>query len=154
MKEVLSGFRSLKKALIDASSIIIIKKAGFFGELSEAVSLCSLKEIIEETRFQNLDIHLLPDVPGQASNDEKFISCALREKIPVISEDRKILMTMKNENIPHYNAVMMLHFLLFKKRLDRKAHLACQSRLMSAARYGDDVLEFAENVFRAVTKID
>jgi hypothetical protein len=153
MKEVLSGFQSMKKALIDASSIITIKKAGFFSELSEAVALYSLKEIIEETGYDDLPLSLLEAGTETASNDEKLISCALREKIPVISEDRKILMAMKNKNIPYYNALMMLHFLLFKKKLDAKTHLACQNRLKKTARYGGDVLKFAGNVYRAVAEI-
>ena len=149
----LSGFQGLKKALIDASSIIYIKKTGFFRELSEAIALSSLKEIIEETRFNHLDINLLEAGTETASNDEKFIFCALREKIPVISEDRKILTAVKKENIPYYNAIMMLHFLLFHKRLDADAHLFYLNRLRKTARYSDDVLKFAKNVYRAITEI-
>ena len=149
---VLSRFQELREALIDASSIIYIYKAGFYNELKDSLKLYSLKEIVRETGFDDLKINLIEALSKPLSNDQKFIACALKKKIPVISEDRKILMYMKRANIPYFNALMMLHFLLFKRKIDPENHTACLKRLMSTARYSPSVHTFGKGVYEAVVE--
>lgn len=148
---VLSRFQGLREALIDASSIIYIYKAGFFDELRGSLKLCSLREIIGETGFDGLKIGLI-EAPSSLSNDQKFIACALKKRIPVISEDRKILMRMERENIPYFNALMMLHFLLFKREIDLENHTVYFNRLKRTARYSPSVYKFGQEVYEAVVE--
>lgn len=149
-EKVFLEFQELKEAIVDASSIIYMKKAGFFDELEGCLQLCSLKEIIKETGFDDLKIHMIKDSSQSLLNDEKLIGCALKRGIPVISEDKKILMQMEREGISYFNALMMLHFLLFKKKIDLETHSLYLNRLKRIARYSDYVLEFGEEVFKAV----
>ena len=57
---------------------------------------------------------------------------------------------MEKENIPYFNALMMLHFLLFKRKVDPKSHSFYQKRLKSIARYSPYVNEYASKVFKSV----
>ena len=149
-EKVFLEFQELKEAIVDASSIIYMKKAGFFDELADCLELYSLKEIIKETGFDDIKIHLIQDGSQSLLNDEKLIGCALRQKVPVISEDKKILMQIEKEGIPCFNALMMLHFLLFKKKIDVETHSIYLNRLKRIARYSDYVIEFGEEVYKEI----
>jgi hypothetical protein len=50
------------------------------------------------------------------------MACALARRLPAISEDKKVLLFMEREGIPYYNALMMLHFLLFTKAINAQTH--------------------------------
>ena len=152
-EKVFFEFKKLKEAIVDASSIIYMKKAGFFDELEDYLQLYSLKEIIEETGFNDLKVNLIQSGSKLLSNDEKLIDAALRQKIPVISEDKKILIQLEKKGISYFNALMMLHFLLFKKKIDTEAHSVYLNRLKRIARYSDYVIEFGEEVYKEVRSL-
>jgi hypothetical protein len=79
-----------------------------------------------------------------------LIACALERKWPVISEDKKILMHMKREGIPYFNALMMLNFLLLEERLDLEEHSMYFRRLVQFARYSPEVLEYGKMIYTAI----
>ncbi|MDY6951347.1 MAG: hypothetical protein SWE60_07545, partial [Thermodesulfobacteriota bacterium] len=74
---VLAQFQSLSKALIDASSIIYMHKAGFFEELARTVKLCAPQEVVREAGFGSLPISVVPCHGGAGSNDHILIASAL-----------------------------------------------------------------------------
>jgi hypothetical protein len=150
LEEVFEQYRLLKRAFIDASSIIYMRKAGFLEALAAAVELHAPQEILAETGFDDLPVRLAVPSEKAASNDSKLISCALKTRWPVISEDRKILLHMKREGIPYFNALMMLNYLLFTARVDAEEHARRFERLMRHARYGRDVLDFGKSVYAGI----
>lgn len=152
VQEVLSQFRRFSKALIDASSIIYMQKAGFFMELASSLNLYSLQEILAETGFGDLKINRLACNSTSLPNDQKFIACALVHRFPVISEDKKILSHMKKEKIPYFNALMMLNFLLFRERISVKSYSMYFERLKHFAWYSSYVLEFSIDIYSAILK--
>jgi hypothetical protein len=149
-EEVFEEYRRLEQALIDASSIIYMQKAGFLDALTSAVELHAPREIILETGFEPPGIKPIESGTKDLSNDQRLIHCAIESRWPVISEDRKILMRLKREGIPYFNALMMLNFLLFEKRLDLEAHSLHFERLVEIAWYGSDLLEFGKRIYSEI----
>jgi hypothetical protein len=143
---VFATFRTLSKAIIDACSIIYIRKAGFFTELARTVRLYAPQEILDETGFDGLPVSVVPCQTDRSSNDHKLMACALSCGLPVISDDKEVLLSMARQGMPYFNALMMLHFLLFRKVIRPETHSRCFYELTRFAWYNDQILEFGKMV--------
>lgn len=150
IERVFSQFRSLRKAFIDASSIIYMYGAGFLEEVGMAVKLYSPQGVIEETGYMGLPVCPVTCPMEIPCNDQKLIVCALAEGTPVISEDKKILSRMDKGGVPYFNALMMLHFLLFREVVTVERHIKYFRKLKRSAWYSQSVLEFSEKVYHAI----
>jgi hypothetical protein len=149
--KTLRAFEHLKKALIDTSSIIYSQKAGFFSILSRTIQLYSIPEVISETEQQVPGIVLLQHSGSPSlSTDRKLISCALENKLAMISEDKSILAAMQRAEAPYYNSLMMLNLLLFSHRIDDDSYRRYYSALENFARYSRAVWEFGRDIYTAV----
>lgn len=151
--QVLSQFQTLSRALIDASSIIYMHKAGFLTVLADTVSLYSPREIVAETGFNDLNIRPVACTSKCLSNDQKLITAALKLRWPVISEDGNILLHMRRAELPYFNSLMMLNFLLYRKRIDLKSHAMYFERLKQYARYSPYVWEYGKNICNAIADL-
>jgi hypothetical protein len=147
---VLRQFCRLDKALIDASSIIYMRKTGFLDHLAQRLSLYSLPEIVAETGDADGGITMLAVSLPDTANDDKFTACARIFKWPVISEDRKILLEMQHRDIPYFNSLMMLNFCLFTGTLHVADYPRYLAQLQRHARYGPEIWKFGETISRAV----
>ena len=153
MHQILSEFRALNRALIDASSIIYMHKAGFFTILADTVNLYSPPEIVAETGYNNLHIRPVTCTSNSLSNDQKLITAALELKWPVISEDRNILLHVEKAEHPYFNALMMLNFLLFRNRIDLRSYAIYVERLKQHAWYSPHVWEYGKNIYNTITDL-
>jgi hypothetical protein len=151
--QVLSQFRTLSRALIDASSIIYMHKTGFLTALADTVNLHSPPEIIAETGFNDLNIRTIACTSDSLSNDQKFITAALQLRWPVISEDKNILLHMRRANLPYFNSLMMLNFLFFREKIDLKTHAMYIEQLKRHAWYSPYVWEFGKNVYDTIADL-
>lgn len=150
MQYVIKQFERLEKALIDASSVIYMTKADFFEEMPSILSLSSPRGILDELG-PGFDGLRPIDCPGEhLTNDERLVACAREHGLPVISEDRKILHALEREGLPFFNALMMLHFLLFKGRIDLEKHGDSLEKLKKIAWYDKKVWAFGEEVFSLI----
>ena len=103
IEEILQAFEGLKKAVIDTSSIIYTRKAGYFPVLGETIQLYSIPEVISEIKTAGSGIRVI-DPPGSSSltTDRKLVACALENRmtIPLISRLEKPLPQKKNYALP------------------------------------------------------
>jgi hypothetical protein len=135
-------FDHLSKALIDASSIIYSNRAGFLDILASEIKLQSVSDILAEAGSASNQIDPLFYQDSSLSNDQKLISCALNLALPVISEDKKILQALKRTRKPYYNSLMMLNFLLYRKRIEIQEYDQYRQALQKFARYSDEVWNY------------
>ena len=145
--DILAAFSRLKQALIATSSIIYTQKAGYFAVLGKTIQLYSIPEVISEVKTGVTGIHVLrPPVPPALSTDRKLVSCALKNRMAMISEDRGILTAMQRADAPYYNALMMLNFLLYSQAIDDGGYQNYLDALRKIARYSDNVWEFGRQL--------
>jgi hypothetical protein len=149
-KQILYQFSTLRQAVVDASSIIYMHKAGFLSEVAAVIRLYSPEDVLKETKLQSLAVHPIKWNQGAASNDQKLMSCAMFLGLPVIADDRKILLRLDREKISYFNALMMLHFLLFRGRIATERHRLFFQKLKDCAWYSSSVLTFAKAVYFCV----
>ena len=146
----LKRFDQLDQALIDASSIIYIDKAGFLGILAAAIGLYSIQEVMSETGPVSERIQAVSHRETSASNDQKLISCAINLNLALISEDKKILMAMKRANRSYFNSLMMLNFLLYRRQISKQQYERYHMELKKIARYSEKVWQYGASVMAAV----
>lgn len=142
----LTQFASLRKAFIDASSIIYARKAGFLETLQAALPLCTIPEILEEVGIEAGKIEIVQCTQPTLTNDARLVLCAIERQLPLISEDKQILMKMKRAKLPYYNALMMLNWLLFNSNIDQEDYARYYNRLRKIARYSDQIWEYGERI--------
>lgn len=146
----LSGFKSLKAAVIDASSIIYMVKAGFFNVVTHCIQLHAPESCLKETGYAGLPVitHLV-DSHGTTA-DQQLLTLAQSLQLPLVSEDRKVLINASRNGITFYNSLMMLNFLLYNKSIDKEKFSIFLKQLTAFARYSEEVLQFGKEVTRMI----
>lgn len=84
--------------------------------------------------------------------DDRLLYAALRARLPLISEDRELLLRFGESGLPYFNALMMLEYLLLRGRLSSRDYPQAARRLRRASRYNAEVLAFAHDVHLEVLK--
>ena len=149
---LLSQFSALHEACIDASSLIYTQKSGFLAELQHALTLYTVPTVLAETGIAMDSICLIDTIEGTLSSDDQLIQCALTRQLPVISEDKHILLTIQRAGVPYYNALMMLNWLFFKGIVGQ-AHYDDSIRLLRTfARYSEQVWQYGATVHEFIQK--
>jgi hypothetical protein len=143
-------FHALQNALIDASSIIYMKKAGYFTAVAKSVKLYSPRKVILEVGEKEPSISPLDPVDSGLQADESLVESAFRLNWPVITEDLGIIRQLKKRQIRYFNALMMLEYLWYKQRISPSEYDGYLDKLLACAWYGSEVIEFGESVHRAL----
>jgi hypothetical protein len=151
-QEVLTEFKKLKKGLIDASSVIYARKAGVLDLLQANLELVTTADVVSEAGTDAEGIKLIHCKAKARSVDERLVCCALRNKLPVISEDKKILTKLKQTHLPYYNMLMMLNFLSYKNAIDGDQYSHFHGLLQKIAWYGPKIWDYGSCVRNAIEK--
>jgi hypothetical protein len=144
---VLTRLEKLKAGIIDTSSIIYLRKAGFYEQLRSAVRLLTIPAVIDEAGMEDLEIEILGDVPEAAagtSTDAQLFNMASTLGKALISEDRSILLRCRDKGIDYYNAYMMLVLLRYRGIVDQVEYTRYESALIEIAHYGPAVREYGK----------
>ena len=142
MEKILRQFDHLKKAVIDASSVIYMDKAGFLPLLAQNVTLMTIPEVLQEINSRNVKIQIAPSEELTGTTDEKLVSCAFQLNLPIISEDRKILRAALEKEMDYFNSLMMLSFLFYRRQVSEKEYRGYLEKLRAIAWYGNEIWEF------------
>ncbi len=147
---LLFGFKSLKAVVIDASSIIYMVKSGFFDVVTRNIQLHAPESCLRETGFSDLPVvgHLIDSLGTSA--DQQLLLLAKNLQLPLVSEDRKVLMSASRNGITYYNSLMMLNFLLYNKSIDTEMFSLFLQQLTLFAHYSEKVLLFGKEVTRMI----
>ncbi len=146
----LSGFKSLNAAVIDASSIIYMMKAGFLDVVACCVQLHAPESCLKETGFSGLPITGHSICSHGTTADQQLLTLAQSLQLPVVSEDRKVLITASRNGITFYNSLMMLNLQLYKKSFDTEMFTFFLKQLTAFARYSEEVFLFGKEVTRII----
>jgi len=144
--DLLQRFAALDEACIDASSIIYMRKSGFFDRLCPALQLSTVPAVAEEVGREADGITLFRSADQTLTPDAQLVQCAYERQLAVISEDKQILLSAKRACLPYYNALMMLNWLLFKGLIQQSHYHRYHAALQTCARYSDAVWNYGEAV--------
>ncbi|HEX3019815.1 MAG TPA: hypothetical protein VHP36_05920 [Chitinispirillaceae bacterium] len=143
----LEGFKSLNSAAIDASSIIYMQKAGFLHSAIVHIQLHSPITVLDQTGFDLLQITSHDMKPyQQLSADQQLVNLAQNLSIPVISDDKWVLIKARAMGFPFYNSLMILNFLLYKRLVTLEFFDKYLHELITIARYSQTVIQYGSTV--------
>ena len=149
---VLKQFDQLDQVLVDTSSLIYMHKINVFYHLKKALQVCTIKPVIEEfgsplpgvrliqPKYRNIDLQ----------TDEQLLMVSVQGQIPLISEDRMILMKLDEKNIPYFNTLMVLNYLRYKNEIVDSEYNGFLRELYKIARYSDTIYEFGKLVYEDI----
>ena len=144
---ICSQFESLATAFIDTSSIIYLEKIEVLELLSSTIHLVTIEEIFKEAQKNYSYITLWNCNAFSTNTDRRLIESAVKNRLPLISEDKKILAAMSKHGIPYYNTLMMLIFLLYKNKISHTAFLHTYEKLRTFARYHETVWNYGRQIY-------
>ena len=143
-------FPVLKEVVIDASSIIYMLKCGLLGKTAARIKLYCTPPVAGETGWPGLPLTLmLPEKPF-STNDESVVLLGEELNLPVISEDRKILLEAEKRGLRYFNTIMILNWLLLDSAVSEEEYLEYRAELVKVARYSNRVLEYAEEIHKKI----
>lgn len=154
IESALEELTGLSSAFIDASSMIVCNKAEILDALAATCTLYTIQPVVEETGYSDAPVLLQP-VPATgtaATVDDLLFAAVLKEQLPLISEDRTLLVKAADHGLAYYNALMMLNLLLLRRRLTPAAYSEHARLLQCATRYSAEVQHFGQAVYRQILK--
>ena len=150
IKATLDEFSCIDGVIIDASSIIYMHKAGYLKKLSKEIKLYSIQEVMGEAGI-SFEVEILEFLPtDNLSNDNKLVLTAEKNSLPVISEDKKVLMHIKKAELYYFNSLMMLAFLLFRGSISIDEYKRYLYKLEKIARYSDYVWNYGDALVKVI----
>jgi len=152
IERVLERLERLRAAVIDASSIIYIEKSGYYGKLANTIKLMTIPAVIGETGMPELDVEIVEASALRESTDRQLFATAVSLGKPLISEDRAILLRCREGGMEYYNAYMMLLMLRLRRVIGENELLEFRARLIEAAHYGGQVLDYADSFVAYLAK--
>jgi hypothetical protein len=151
--DVVARLSSLSSAIIDTSSLIYLSKINCLSLLVGSCKLFTIPEVVDEYGENISDIAII-DVPGEKEDaDQTLIRICVTDKLMLISEDKKVLLDAQENNIPYFNSLMMLNFLLLKKKISREDYATMLEKLKTVARYSMDVWRFGAEVNNVISNL-
>ncbi len=88
----------------------------------------------------------------RVSTDALVLEAARANRLPLLSEDRKILLKAELLGLPYYNALMMLEFLFYRRVLSNDSYGMNRNGLLGQARYSNAVLRYVEALHTFILK--
>lgn len=153
--EILKSLKELEQlttACIDSSSIIYMKKINLLDTASRNIKLCTINEVVNEISFNIKHIKTF-STNYKSSTDNKLLKCAIDNSLSVISEDKYILNNAKKNKLPHFNTLMILNFLFYKKIINEIEYHKFIKNLKLIAYYSDFIWKYGNEIFLKIKKI-
>ena len=147
-----AGLRALESAAVDASSLIVMNKSGFLGLAREELRLVTIGAVAREAGSDALGITSFEVQGSGASNDAALVAFAAERGLPLISEDRKVLLAADRLGLPYYDALLVLCSLLARGRIDAEGYGDFRARLVGVSRYSPRVLSYGERLSTHIVK--
>ncbi len=156
-RSALKQFDHLSQAIIDTSSLIYLQEIDLLAVTGWWIKLWTVPGVVREfgAAAAECPIHVI-DINNSAdwtdSTDDMLCRAAAYRQMPIISEDRQILMRAKKANLPYFNTLMVLNFLLYKNAINLLEYQAILDRLKATARYSAKIYEFGAQVFAEIRR--
>lgn len=148
-------------AVVDTSSIIFAKKAGFLLPLTRAVTLTAPPGVIKELQGEVApelglgNIDTMPeatDLYDGYAVDAQVVVTALRRRQPVVSDDYKLLQRAADQGIDGFTVRTMLELTLLRGKIDLKDYTRSKRALSGLIRYAMPLFLAAEELHWEIRK--
>jgi len=151
LAETLQRLAAERCFLVDASTLIVLDKAGLLSVCMPELRCETIPEVVTEVGDELMtraDIDVRPAHPsaptGRAfDTDSLLFYTAHAEGLAVVSEDKKLLRRCDAAGVSYYNAGMLLLLLRLRGISSFEPNTAYR-KLCAVARYGPEVSKYLE----------
>jgi hypothetical protein len=144
LERVVRELDTIRAVAIDTSSIIYLTKSALFEMLAETVELFTTAQVVTETGHFLRSVEVVEIAADNA--DDSILELAALRHIPLVSEDRKLLLRAERAGMRYYNALIMLSLLILRGVLSEAESGVSRERLLSVARYSNRVRAFGNDL--------
>jgi hypothetical protein len=154
ISKVLNQFKILDSAVIDTSSLIYLSKIDLLDETASILNLMTVQDVVKEVSLpcylKNVEIVNFEKKKKAVDTDQQLVKTAEHLNIPVISEDKKVLMSAKKICLPYFNTLMMINFLFFKNVISEKRAEELFKSLKNVSYYSDEVWDYGRMIYQYI----
>ncbi len=157
----IDGLRSLERLVTDTSSLIYANRAGFLLPLVQAVRLIAPPGVFDEVQGSIAGEAGLGFV-GRVEEDKavyrgydvdsQVIIAAQRSRLPILSDDLKLLGRAAKHEIAGYTVRTMLELLLLQRSIDLDGYTRFKRSLSEIVRYAVPLWVAAEELHWQIRK--
>jgi len=147
-----AGFRAIA---VDASSLIVLADIGLLDTAHRTWRLHTVPVVAAEVDALARDIRLLPTAAAPAlaaSNDQTLLAGALHAGLPLLSEDRRLLIAAEAADLDCFDVLVALELMLAAETLDPDCYQTARASLLRRNEYRPYRLVWAEAVGCAAAK--
>ncbi|BBB31786.1 hypothetical protein TTHT_0143 [Thermotomaculum hydrothermale] len=141
----------IKGFVIDASSMIILDKAGAMGVLSSHVPLISTVSIKKEFEEKSEPKEWFKNIKWRdtkSAGDKSIQSLIIRNlNFALLSDDFKLLEYAENHNKPYTSAIAIPAFLYLNEVIHKETAIILFERIHEIGYYSDKVISLAWSFF-------
>ncbi len=146
---VLAELRALRGGLIDTSTLIYGERLQVLPLLARQWCLVTIPQVVAEFGRHPEQMELL-NGPHAGSTDEVLLATAIDLRLPLLSEDGRLLRRARARQHPHYNSLMLLLALLVQGQITLAEYDRLHAVLVQVARYSPAVLAWGQALLQAL----
>ncbi len=152
LDSVLAELLRLDEASIDTSSIVYLYKAGMLGTVSAEIRLSTIEPVLAETGFSDMPVRVVSYETDASSTDDALLAYTTARQLPLVSEDKKLLLKAERHGIKYYNSIMMLCLVAARGRMSETDQKRRFEMLADVAHYHPGVLRFGRELLTYIRK--
>lgn len=145
-EKILSELHVLRGGVADTSTVIYLERLHLLAQAGEFLQLLLPPDVVLELGWFPKGCVISGELCA-AGADKAVLSLAVEHHMPVLSEDRRLLMAGRRLGVKHYNTLMILLALLIQEKLCLEEYRRAHSSLREIARYNSAVWQVGEKVF-------
>jgi hypothetical protein len=145
-ERIISELNALRGGVADTCTLIYLERIDLLPLVSEFFQLLIPPDVVQE--FGRVPAGCIICGESYAGGaDQAVLQLATEHRLPVLSEDRQLLMSSHSLGLKYYNTLMILLALLHQQRLNLEEYQRAYSSLHKIARYSPAVWQVGEQVF-------
>jgi hypothetical protein len=143
--------------LADASSLIVLSDIGALAAACRAWRVVTIRAAAAEAGASANGVSLIDgEVDGAApavSTDRALVESAAKARLPLLSEDKKVLMAAEERGLDCFDVLIALELLSANGTLAPEQYADVRARLLERNTYRGDRLSWAQSVGAAASKL-
>ncbi len=137
----------------DASSLIVLADIGALAAARRSWRLLTIAAAAAEAGAAGEGLELLESGVEAVSTDRALVAAARRSRLPLLSEDRKVLMDGEDHGLDCFDALVALELFVAAGALSPVDYDQARSRLLERNSYTTNRLQWARSVGAAAAKL-
>jgi rRNA-processing protein FCF1 len=157
----LAAIQDVTRAVIDTSSLIFAKKAGFVLPMTRTLELITPPGVVDELKGDidsNAGLSAIDtmessrEIYSYYTVDAQIIVAAMKRNAAVISDDFKLLGRAAEQGVSTYTVRTILELMLYRGTIDLDAYMQYKRKLSDLIRYAMPLFLAAEELHWEVRK--